>query len=570
MSLPSLIAHSFRLTICFVAVLGIAATAASAEPPPLHVEIDRQIDRRLTELKIEPAALSDDAEFVRRVYLDLNGVIPTAAEARAFLDDKTSDKREKLIDRLLARPDYALHMARVFDVFLSERRIPTITSYDVTTANWRSYLAEAFAENRPWNRMAEEILSADGTDKRLEGALKFYLVRDAEPHQLTRDVGRLFLGVDLQCAQCHDDPRVEEYHQADYYGIYAFLQRVKLHPTQPRGALVAETAEGMTKFTSVFTAKSGETNPRIPGDEMIADPKLEKGKEYVVKPGAKEPGIPTYSRRKKLAERLPRPETRGFARNIANRLWAQMLGRGIVHPVDLSHSDNPPSHPELLDRLSQWVVDHRFDLKGLLREIALSKAYQRSSRLPNGVRELPDDAFAVAQLRGLTAEQLRWSILQATGRLELQLAQHDEQRAKNSVKTGGPTATDWKTKVAALEPLEKQSAALATAFAGLPGQADGSFQPVVDQALFLLNSPQFSALTVVAPDSRFAELMKTDRSEALAEELYLAIFARRPSSEEVSEVRALSASSSDPKARSQELESLLRGLLLSAEFRLNH
>jgi hypothetical protein len=570
MSLQSLIARSFRLTICLVAVFGIAATAASADPPALHVEIDRQIDGRLAELKVEPAAQSDDAEFVRRVYLDLNGVIPTAAEARAFLDDKTADKRARLIDRLLDRPDYALHMARVFDVFLSERRIPTITSYDVTTANWRSYLAEAFAENRPWNRMAGEILSADGAGKRLEGALKFYLVRDAEPHQLTRDVGRLFLGVDLQCAQCHDDPRVEEYHQADYYGIYAFLQRVKLHPTQPRGALVAETADGVTKFTSVFTAKSGETNPRIPGDEMIADPKLEKGKEYVVKPGAKEPGVPTYSRRKKLAERLPRPETRGFARNIANRIWANMLGRGIVHPVDLHHADNAPSHPELLDLLSQRVVDNHFDLKDLVREIALSKAYQRSSRLPKGIRELPDDAFAVAPLRGLTAEQLRWSILQATGRVELQLVRYDEQRAKKPTPTGGPTATDWKSKATALEPLERQSAALATAFAGLPGQADGPFQPVVDQTLFLLNNPQFSALIAAAPDTRLAELLKTDRSEALAEELYLAIFARRPSAEEIAEVRALSASSSDPKVRSQTLDSLLRGLLLSAEFRLNH
>lgn len=556
--------------LCFIAVFGLGVMESRADSPALRLEIDRQIDRRLTELKIEPAAQSDDSEFVRRIYLDLNGVIPTAVEARAFLDDKTSDKRERLIDRLLASPDYALHMARVFDVLLAERRIPTITSYDVTTANWRNYLATAFAENRPWNRMASEILAGDGTDKRLESAVKFYLVRDADPHQLTRDVGRLFLGVDLQCAQCHDDPRIDEYHQADYYGIYAFLQRVKLHPTPPRGALISETADGVTNFTSVFTAESGETNPRIPGDAMIADPKLEKGMEYIVKPGAKEPGVPTYSRRKKLAERLPRPETRGFARNIANRLWAHMLGRGLVHPVDLHHAANPASHPELLTRLSEWLVDHRFDLKGFLREIALSRAYQRSSRLPKGVRELRDDAFAVARLRALTAEQVRWSVLQATGRLELQLARSAEQRAKSSGAAGGTTATVWKTRAAALEPLEKQSAMLASAFAGLPGQPDGPFQPVVDQALFLLNGPQFNSLTAAAPDSRLARMTTIERPEPLAEELYLAVFARRPSSEETAEVQVLSVVNSDSKLRSRALESLLRGMLLSAEFRLNH
>lgn len=569
--MPSMHRSALRLIsgLCLLVVF-LGAERSRAEPAALHLEIDRQIDRRLAALKIETVPQSDDAEFVRRVYLDLNGVIPTANEARAFLDDGSPDKRRQLIDRLLSRPDYALHMARVFDVMLTERRVPTTTSYDVTTALWRGYLAEAFAENRPWDVISREILTGDGTDKRTGSAVKFYLVRDVEPHQLTRDVGRLFLGVDLQCAQCHDDPRIDEYYQADYYGIYAFLQRVKAHPTMPRGALVSETADGATKFTSVFTAKSGETNPRLPGDEMIADPKLEKGKEYVIKPGGKDPGVPSYSRRKKLAERLPRSETRGFARNIANRLWAHMLGRGIVHPVDLHHAENPPSHPELLDRLTSWLVDHRFDLKGLLREIALSRAYQRSSRLPSGVRELPVDAFAVSELRGLTTEQFRWSALRAMGRLEMQLTRYDDQRAKTSGATGGATATDWKSRGAALEPLEKQTAPLAAAFAGLPGQAEGPFQPIVDQALFLLNSPSFANLTSADPGTLLARLTTIDAPDLLAEELYLSLFARRPTSEEVEEVRALQASTAKPQRRSQVLESLLRGLLLSAEFRVNH
>lgn len=554
---------------CCLAAIAFASFAQAEDAgKPLHGLIDEFIDRRLTELKIKPAAICDDAEFLRRVYLDLHGVIPSAGEARAFLGDRSLDKRARLIDRLLASPDYALHMARVFDVMLTERRIPTISSYDVTQVTWRAYLAAAFAENRPWNRIAAELLSGDGTDQDLGGAVKFYLVRDVAPHQLTRDVGRLFLGVDLQCAQCHDDPRIDEYRQADYYGLYAFLQRVKVHPTSPRGALVAEAADGKTTFTSVFTAETGETNPRLPGDEMIVDPQLEKGKEYIVRPSPKGPSIPAYSRRKKLAERLPRPETRGFSRNIANRLWAHMTGRGIVHPLDLHHSENPPSHPELLDRLAAWLVEHKYDLKALLREIALSDAYQRSSILPDGVRQLPPEAFAVARLRGLTAEQLRWSVLQATGRLNMPARKTGDQ--KDTADQRNVAASDWKAKLNACESLERQTAGLLAAFAGLPGQAEGDFQPIVDQALYLLNSPQWASLTSEAPGTTLARLAKLEQAEPLADELYLSVFARPPTAEETTEVRILRASAKTPTENREALRALMHGLLLSAEFRLNH
>ena len=551
---------------CCYAVCACAAFARADDARPLYEQIDAVVERRLAELQIEPAAMCDDAEFVRRVYLDLNGVIPTADEARAFLDDPTLDKRARLIDRLLARPDYALHMSRVFDVMLTERRLPTTKSYDVPTAAWRAYLAEAIADNRPWNQIAREIISGEGKDPKHGSAVKFYLVRDVDPHQLTRDVGRLFLGVDLQCAQCHDDPRIEEYLQADYYGLYAFLQRVKVHPTSPRGALVAEAADGKTTFTSVFTAMSGETNPRLPGDEMIADPKLEKGKEYVVKPGAKEPSVPVYSRRKQLAERLPRSETPGFSRNIANRMWAYLFGRGIVHPLDLHHAGNPPSHPELLDLLARWLVEHEYDLTALLREFALSRTYQHASRLPDDDGVPPAEAFAVARLRGLTPEQLRWSVLQATGLLELQA----EASAMSNSPAAAASALDWKAKAAALEALDRRTADLVTAFSGLPGQSDGDFQPVVDQALFLLNSPQFTSLLAEAPGTRLARLMSTVKVETLAEDLYLGLFARRPASDEIEDVRvALTTAKSAPQRR-EALQALMRGLLLSAEFRLNH
>lgn len=269
--------------VCLL-LMGVMVSArfadADDEAMPLHQQIDELVAKRLAELKIVPAIVSSDAEFVRRVSLDLTGVIPTGKQAQAFLDDPAPDKRQRLIDELLASPDYAIHMARVFDVMLIERRIPTISSYDVPAPKWRDYLTGAFAENRPWDWIVRDILSSDGTDERNAAGVKFYLVRDVAPHQLTRDVGRLFLGVDLQCAQCHDDPRIESYLQADYFGIYAFLQRVTAYRDNDKNvSLVGETAVGKASFVSVFTAKSSETNPRLPGGEMVADPELEKDKQ---------------------------------------------------------------------------------------------------------------------------------------------------------------------------------------------------------------------------------------------------------------------------------------------------
>ncbi len=567
---------SRRQTNAVVGLLLMAAMVsarfaeAADEAMPLHQQIDELIGKRLVELKVVPATVSSDAEFVRRVYLDLTGVIPTAKQARAFLDDSAPDKRQRLIDELLASPDHAIHMARVFDVMLIERRIPTITSYDVPAQKWREYLTGAFAENQPWDRMVRDVLSSDGTDERNAAGVKFYLVRDVAPHQLTRDVGRLFLGVDLQCAQCHDDPRIESYRQADYFGIYAFLQRMTAYRDNDKNvSLVGETAVGKASFVSVFTAKGGETNPRLPGGEMVADPEVEKDKEYVVKPGPKERGVPTYSRRLKLAELLPRATTQGFSRNIVNRLWAMLMGRGLVHPLDLHHAGNPPSHPELLDRLERWLVEHQYDLRALLREMLLSQTYQRSSVLPEGVKELPDEAFAAAPLRGLSPEQLSWSLLQATGRIEQHFSQFAAKQKSDAAKPDdAPPA--WTARATQLEPLERQTRPLITVFAGLPGQPDGDFQPVVDQALHLLNSPAMLPLLRDELSNLLKRLTAISEIEPLAEELYLSVLSRRPNADETAQVRELMESKKSPEERREPLTALIWGLLLSSEFRSNH
>ncbi len=565
--------------LCSAIALFSQCAWAQEHGPTLQVRIDELVAKRLTELRIVPANISSDAEFVRRLYLDLTGIIPTGEQARKFLDDSTADKRQKLIDQLLASPEYAIHMARVFDVMMIERRIPTIKSYDVPDGQWREYLTAAFEENRPWDRMVGDILGSDGGDQANAAGVKFYLVRDVAPHQIARDVGRLFLGVDLQCAQCHDDPRIEPYRQADYFGIYAFLQRVtSFRDNEKKMSLVGETAVGKTTFVSVFTTENGETNPRLPGGEMVPDPEVEKDKEYIVKPGPKDRGVPVYSRRMKLAELLPRAETRGFSRNIVNRLWALLMGRGLVHPLDLHHALNPPSHPELLER---WFVEHKQDVRALLREMMLSQTYQRSSLRgialqavesdpgPDKLEVHPASTFAVAPLRALTPEQFSWSVLQATGRIEHQLNQRAA-TAQTEDSNFDDALPVWKVRLKQLEPLDRQARSMAAVFAGLPGQPDGDFQPVVDQALHLLNNPTMLTLIRDEPSTLLKRLTTISDAEPLAEEMYLSILSRRAFAEEIDQIREALESNNSPDERGEALTALIWGLLLSSEFRLNH
>lgn len=336
----------------------------------------------------------------------------------------------------------------------------------------------------------------------------------------------------------------------------------------------------------------GETNPRLPGGEMIADPPLDKGKEYSVKPEKDQMGIPIYSRRLQLAQRLPRKQTTGFSRNIANRLWALMLGRGLVHPLDMHHPDNPPSHPELLKRLAQRFEQTGYDIRGLLREIALTRAYQRSSRLPVGAdqkRSPGPSEFAVAALRPLTPEQLGWSVLQVTGRLPSRIERFDRKLREaadkktgktpgkaeetNTKKTGdaqlGPDDRNWQAHRQAYRELAGELAGLFTVFSRLPGQPDNGFQPSVDQALFLLNSEQMVKFT---RDFQLLDRLTklADKPDELASRLYLAILSRPPADEERREVTRLLEGSENRDQRRQVIRRIIWGLLVSAEFRLNH
>src|SRR3954469_1829371 len=198
--------------------------AAPASAQPLHQRVDALVAAGTPDFEKIAAPLADDAEFLRRVYLGLIGIGPNPEQARAFLADRSPGKREKLIDRLLSSPEHARHFANVLDVMLMERRPQKGVAPDV----FREYLRESVAANKPWDQLVREILSADGSDPKSRPAARFLLDRDGEPHVLTRDVSRLFLGMDFQCSQCHDSPIISDYKQDLYYGLYAFLNRTAL------------------------------------------------------------------------------------------------------------------------------------------------------------------------------------------------------------------------------------------------------------------------------------------------------------------------------------------------------
>lgn len=367
-----------RIAVRWAAVLVAGfAVVARADEPPLHVRIDALL------AEAHPAGqapIASDADFLRRTHLALHGVIPTAAQARAFFADTAPDKRAKLVDALLADPQFAKWMAVRFDVMLMERRSETHTK----AGPWREWLEQSFVANKPWDALVREMLAADGSDEKTRHAARWLLEREVDPNALAKDAARLFLGRDISCSQCHDHPRIDDYLQRDYAGLQAFFSRTYLfRPDTKKPGIVGEQAAGDTSYLSVFTKVGGGTKPRLPAEAELSEP---PPGEWVVAPDAKDKNlrpIPKHSRRALLVAALGDGHHPAFRRNIANRLWAVVFGSGLVEPLDLHHSANPPSNPALLELLAAQIAAMKFDMRAFVRELALTQGFQRSLDLPS-------------------------------------------------------------------------------------------------------------------------------------------------------------------------------------------
>ncbi len=521
-----------RITSTLFMLLLLPVLVHAAEP--LHLQIDRIIETKAQRDSVPLSAKSDDAEFLRRASLDLNGRIPTAKETRAFLADTSADKRTKLVDALLAKPEYAKQLASTMNIMLMERL--------GEHAEWSKFLEDSFAANQPWNTTVQQILRADHKVEATRGA-GFFLSKRLENYgqnpvdysALTRDVGRLFLGKNLQCAECHDHLFIEDYKQADFQGLHGFFKNTMLVDAKLPRVGEKPTLEKV-KFASVFIHLEMETAPVLPGGKMIEIPTFAKGKEYSVLPDrkTKEPGEPAFSTLAAIAKELPRAENRDFVRNAVNRFWFILLGRGIVHPLDLHHAKNPPSHPELLDLLAEEFIAHNFDVKYLLREIALTKTYQRASILPAKAEPAKHTKyFATAIEKRLHAETLS-------------------------------TLIGLSTESTIPAPL---SAKFNKAFANQPREAEDEIETSLKGVLFLLHDD--GVLSLLKPKAgNLANRVSQLNDTAIVEELFLAILTRMPSAEEAAAVTAILKKAGEKKAEA--IGTIAWALLASMEWGVNH
>lgn len=367
--------------------------------PPEQNLIDRHVFAKLKLLRIAPSPLAGDAEFLRRVHLDVIGRLPTVDEARRFLADDDSQKRARLIDALLDRPEFADWWALKWaDRLGCNQRFVGVFG----AQKYHEWIRHAMAANVPEDEFVRTLLTAGGPNYAIPPAGFWRRLRvggigaKVDPLLAAEEISQLFLGVRIQCARCHNHP-AERWTQDDFYGLAAFFARVRFKD----GPYVKHQYD---KENTVYVIDSGDVvHPRT--GQAVA-PHVLDGEAVSVAEG--------QDRRKPFAAWLTAPDNPFFARAAVNRIWYHLLGRGLVEPVDDFRGSNPPAHPELLDALAEEFVRHGFDRRHIIRLILNSRVYQTSSQTtPTNA----DDAryFSHARIRLLQSEQLLDAICQATG-----------------------------------------------------------------------------------------------------------------------------------------------------------
>jgi mono/diheme cytochrome c family protein len=398
---------------------GESRKAARPEVPPASADPVQTIDHFLAAewqaLGVAPTPVCDDRTFVRRVYLDLAGRIPTRSEASAFLDDAATDKRAKLVDRLLGSDEYARTFREIWDALLMGRRTGR-REQRRRESGWFEFLETAFKTDRRWDDVVREMITARPSNPEDKGALWFVFERRNEYQQIAEALAPVIYGTKVDCAQCHDHPLAREIKQGHYWGLVAAFNRSKNIEKGPPA--VAESAVGgFVNFTNlkkesqpaVIAMLTGRT---IEEERPAPDVKQDDSPDGYVDPSAPVK-VPKFSRRAALAEAATKDNPL-LARAFVNYTWAILMGRGIVHPVDGMNSKNPPSHPELLDWLAADFASHDYAPRRLVRAIVLSHGYQLAAW--TGENPPPPAAFAAAAEKPLMAEAIARSARVASGR----------------------------------------------------------------------------------------------------------------------------------------------------------
>jgi hypothetical protein len=488
----------------------------------MAARVDELLAARWKDEGVSPAPLAADGEFIRRAYLDLTGVIPPVAEVRAFLKDSSPDKREQLIERLLASPAHATHLATTW------RNIMLPAGFEAGDVNSvlgvQNWLRNRFAENMRYDRIVSELLVATGG--RETGPALFYTALELKPEELAANTARIFLGLQIQCAQCHDHP-FDHWKQTDFWGYAAFFAQLQQNGAQQPGMM----------NVALFDNDEGEV--KLPDTDQIVPPQYPEGPPA----SADEGGY----RRQQLSIWMASRDNPYLARALVNRAWSHLFGRGIVEPVDDLGPRNPPSHPELLDELTDYFVQTGFDVRMLYRTLAKTRAYQLSSEVLSEEPPRPE-LFAHMMVKSLTAEQLYDGLSQAALRNGASMG-----GGGSSSRFFDPQRREF------LARMQTSNRSAAEFDAGLP------------QALLLMNGEVMVEATDKDKSRMIASLDApwfTD--EQRIETLFLAAYARTPNDEELERSLKYMESGGAAGDRRQALGDVFWALLNSAEFALNH
>lgn len=506
--------------------------------PPEVGFIDREIFAKLRALRMNPSAICDDATFVRRVFIDAIGTLPSVAETKSFLSDRQADKRARLIDQLLQRPEFADFWALKWsDLLRNEEKVLDRKGVEV----FHAWIRRAIAEGKPLNQFARELIAARGSTYANPPANYYRALRD--PLSRSEATVQVFLGVRLQCARCHNHP-FDRWTMDDYYRSAAFFPRIQYRIVENNRKDQFDKHE-FDGEQIVWVDRRGEmTHPRT---------------EKSLKPGFLSDSRPIADdadRMAALADWVADPANPFFARTQANRVWAQLMGHGFVDPVDDFRISNPPSHPALLEQLAKDFAAHQFDLRRLVRTILNSRTYQLAS-IPS--ESNGDDAtnFSHAQIRRLEAEVLLDAVAQVIG---APIKFQGQPLGVRAIQLPGVQLTPRRARPGNAERFMKTF--------GKPDrllscECERSDDVTVPQSLQMLSGDLVAKL-LESPDNRIGKRLKAGLSdEAIMTDLFLAALCREPTSAERKQARELIAKASD---RRKALEDIAWAVINSKEF----
>jgi hypothetical protein len=513
--------------------------AAAENLPPSANFIDEHVFANLKAIGVPPSPMCDDATFLRRVSLDIAARLPTAEEATTFLSSTDPQKRQLVVDDLLRSTDYADYFANKWTALLKNRRDD---ASDLTSNfAFHAWIRDSLLANKPYDQFVRELLAATGTV--IGNPPVAWYKRVKEPKQQLEDVAQLFLGVRMQCAQCHHHP-FERWSQDDYYGLAAFFTQVGRKPSPTRGEDLIFHKRGIAVATNIKTGAA--LKPSALGDTVAAI-------------------APDEDPRLRLADWMSSPENPFFAKALVNRYWKHFFRRGLIEPEDDIRDTNPPTNPELLAELEQHFIRSGFDLRDLVKTITTSSAYQLSA-VPNEFNVADLQNYSRYYPRRLQAEVLLDAVDDLTG------AQTDFANLPTGTRAIGLPDNSYNNSSPFLKVFgrpENESVC----------ECERVQSSSLSQSLFLMNAADIKGKLAVA-NGRAEQLAKSDKPvEEKLRDLYLVAFSREPRADEVRvAVEFLNEARLDadgkavdaPKAALENYQDLIWALMNSKEFLFNH